>query len=86
MFLYHRQHNCSTSIKLCINTSIKSVTESTMTKISLEMSMKIRSLWIAGHHFSDIRTFLMQSGVYDSSDVVVFVARLLQLKKQLYQK
>ncbi len=27
MFLYHRQHNCSTSIQLCINSSIKTVTE-----------------------------------------------------------
>ncbi len=70
MFLYHRQYNCSTSIKFCINSSVKSVTESTMTKISLEMSMKIRSLWIVGHHFSDIRTFLMQSGVHVSSDTI----------------
>ncbi|KAM9470821.1 uncharacterized protein Hap1MRO34_012736 isoform 1-T1 [Clarias gariepinus] len=39
-------------------------------KISHELSLKIRSLWRTGHHFSDIKTFLSQSGIHVSDDTV----------------
>lgn len=41
-----------------------------MTKISSKMSDKIRSLWKAGHFLSDIRAFLLQSGVHVSDNTI----------------
>ncbi len=58
-----------------------------MTKISLEMSMKIRSLWIAGHNFQVMpENQVFMSPVTLLEDIVVFVTRLLQLKKTTVSK